>query len=156
MTATVTPTVIGALGTIPNRLLNKLENLEIWKVETMKETWVNLPNLVEGDPKAPFSIATTALCRGGRYSFLWIAPFTLDPYLKMLSVQQGGIKYRFLSLSYDTTRDWIPVSRAIGEHSIRPMARLDHQNYIITIISQNYEKIPGALRRLALSLSLKF
>ena len=30
--------------------------------------------IVEGDPKAPFSIATTPRCRGGRYSFPWIAP----------------------------------------------------------------------------------
>ena len=29
--------------------------------------------LVEGDPKAPFSIATTPGCREGRYSFPWIA-----------------------------------------------------------------------------------
>ena len=31
--------------------------------------------LVEGDPKASFSIATPRRCRGGRYSFPWIAPF---------------------------------------------------------------------------------
>ena len=30
--------------------------------------------LVEGDPKAPFSIATTPRCWGGRYSIPWIAP----------------------------------------------------------------------------------
>ena len=30
--------------------------------------------LVEGDPKAPFSIATTPRCRGGRYSISRIAP----------------------------------------------------------------------------------
>ena len=30
--------------------------------------------LVEGDPKAPFSIATTPKCRGGRYSNPMIAP----------------------------------------------------------------------------------
>ena len=30
--------------------------------------------IVEGDPKAPFSIATTPRCRGGRYSIPWIAP----------------------------------------------------------------------------------
>ena len=30
--------------------------------------------LVEGDPKAPFSIATTPRCRGGRYSIPRIAP----------------------------------------------------------------------------------
>ena len=36
-------------------------------------------------------------------------------YLIMLSVKQGGIKYYFLSLWYDSTWDWTPVSRAIGE-----------------------------------------
>ena len=29
--------------------------------------------VVEGDPKAPLSIATTLRCRGGRYFFPWIA-----------------------------------------------------------------------------------
>ena len=33
-----------------------------------------LATLVEGDPKVPFSIVTTPRCRGGRYSFPWIAP----------------------------------------------------------------------------------
>ena len=33
--------------------------------------------VVEGDPKAPFSIATTPRCMYGRYSFPWIA--TLYP-----------------------------------------------------------------------------
>ena len=35
---------------------------------------VKLATLVEGDQKAPFSIATTPRCRGRRYSFHWIAP----------------------------------------------------------------------------------
>ena len=35
----------------------------------------------------------------------------------MLSAKQGGIKYYFLSLWYDSTWDWTPVSRMIGEHS---------------------------------------
>ena len=35
----------------------------------------------------------------------------------MLSVKQGGIKYHFLSLWYDSTWDWTPVSQVIGEHS---------------------------------------
>ena len=30
--------------------------------------------IVEGDQKAPFSIATTLRCRGGCYSSPWIAP----------------------------------------------------------------------------------
>ena len=35
---------------------------------------VKLATIVEGDPNAPFSIATTPRCRGGRDSFPWIAP----------------------------------------------------------------------------------
>ena len=76
-----------------------------------------LATIVEGDPKAPFSIATTPRCRGGRYFFPGLLYFTLDLYLIMLSVKQGGIKYHFLSLWYDSTWDWTQVSRAIGEHS---------------------------------------
>ena len=30
--------------------------------------------IVEGDQKAPFSIATIPRCRGGHSSFPWIAP----------------------------------------------------------------------------------
>ena len=78
---------------------------------------VKLATIVEGNPKAPFSIATTPMCRGGRYSFPGLLYFTLDPYLIMLSAKQGGIKYHFLSLWYDSTWDWTQVSRAIGEHS---------------------------------------
>ena len=37
----------------------------------------------------------------------------------MLSIKQGGIKYHFLSLWYDSTWDWTLVSWAIGEHSHR-------------------------------------
>ena len=33
-----------------------------------------LATVVEGDPNAPFSIATTLRCRSGWYSFPWIAP----------------------------------------------------------------------------------
>ena len=35
---------------------------------------VKLATIVEGDPKAPFSIATTTWCRGRHYFILWIAP----------------------------------------------------------------------------------
>ena len=31
-------------------------------------------DVVEGNQKAPFSIAITQRCRGGRYFFPWIAP----------------------------------------------------------------------------------
>ena len=48
--------------------------------------------MVEGNQKAPFSIATTPKCRGGRYSFPWIAPLYTRTYLILLNVKQGGIK----------------------------------------------------------------
>ena len=35
---------------------------------------VKLATLIEGDLKAPFSVATTPRCRGGHYSIPWIAP----------------------------------------------------------------------------------
>ena len=43
--------------------------------------------VVDDDPKAPVSIATTMSCSGGRYSLPWIAPLTLDVNLIMLSVK---------------------------------------------------------------------
>ena len=80
---------------------------------------VKLATIVEGNPKAAFSIATAPRCRGGRYSFPGWLYFTLDPHLIMLSVKQGGIKYHFFRLWYDSTWDLTQVSRAIGEHSNR-------------------------------------
>ena len=73
-----------------------------------------LATIVEGNPKAPFSIAPTG---EGTTPFPGLLHFTLDPYLIILSVKQGGIKYHFLSLWYDSTWDWTQVSRAIGKHS---------------------------------------
>ena len=35
---------------------------------------VKLATIIEGNPKAPFLIATTPRGRRGRYSFSWIAP----------------------------------------------------------------------------------
>ena len=70
---------------------------------------VKLATVVAGDPKAPFSIATTP--------FPVKLHFTLDMYFIMLSVKWGCIKYHFLSLWYDSTWDWTPVSRPIDEHS---------------------------------------
>ena len=49
--------------------------------------------------------------------FPWLLHFTLDTYIILLSVKQGGIKYHFESLWYDATRDWTMVSQTIGENS---------------------------------------
>ena len=47
--------------------------------------------------------------------FPGLLQFTLDTDLIILSVKQGGIKYHFLSLWYDSTWDWTPVFRVISE-----------------------------------------
>ena len=53
-----------------------------------------LATIVEGDLKAPFSVATTSRCWEGRYSFPWIAP--LYPWsIPYNAVKQGSIKYHF-------------------------------------------------------------
>ena len=57
---------------------------------------IKLATFVEGNPKAPFSKATTPRCREGATAFHGLLYFTLDHYLIMLSVKQGGIKYYFL------------------------------------------------------------
>ena len=89
-------------------------------VSSMKLYKVKLVALVEGDPKDPFSIATTPRCRALLRSL--DCSTTLDPYLIMLSVKQGGIKYPFLSLWYDSTWDWTPVSWTLANPLlIRPI-----------------------------------
>ena len=40
--------------------------------------------------------------------------------IQMLIFKQGSIKYHFLTLWYDSTWDWTPVSRTIVEHSTVP------------------------------------
>ena len=68
---------------------------------------VKLATLVEDLPNAPFSLATTLRCREGLYSIPRIA--SLYPRSSPYSAKQGGIKYHFLSLWNDSTRDWTPV-----------------------------------------------
>ena len=51
--------------------------------------------LVKGDPKAPFSIATTPRWRESVTPFPGLLHFILDLYLIMLSVKQGHTKYHF-------------------------------------------------------------
>ena len=78
---------------------------------------VKSTTLVEGDPKVAFSIATPPRCRRERYSISRIAPLYLDPHLIVLSAEQDGLQYHFLSLCYDSTWDWTPDPRTIDEHS---------------------------------------
>ena len=52
----------------------QLQTVDPEALPLIQEVQVKLSTLVEGDQKAPFSIATTQRCRGGRHSFPWIAP----------------------------------------------------------------------------------
>ena len=53
---------------------NQINTDEMCHTKMNKQVKVKLATLVEGDPKAPFSSATTPRCRGERYSIPWIAP----------------------------------------------------------------------------------
>ena len=61
--------ILISLDLIANNSMNILCNNNRFKTTISK-----LATIVEGDQKAPFSIATTTMCRGGHYSFPWIAP----------------------------------------------------------------------------------
>ena len=76
-----------------------------------------MATVIEGDPKAPFSIATTPRYRRGNYSFPWIAPLYpwYIPYDAVLSKEVSSTI--LLRLWYDSTWDWTPVFLAIGKHS---------------------------------------
>ena len=76
--------------------------------------------LVEDEQKAPFSIVHWGVGEGAT-PFPGLLHFTLDPYLILLSVKQGDIKYHFKSLWYDATWDWTQVSRTIGKHSTQEL-----------------------------------
>ena len=71
---------------------------KIWEYKSKK-----LLTSDEGDPKALFSIATASRCRGWHHPLPGLFHFTLDVYLIMLTVKQGGIKYHFFRLWYDST-----------------------------------------------------
>ena len=67
---------------------------------------VKLSPLAEGDRKAPFSLATTPRCTGGRYSWPWIAPLypsSVPLWWWVLSKEASSTI--FLSLWYNSTID---------------------------------------------------
>ena len=81
--------------------------------------------------------------------------FTLDPYLIIMRVMQGGIEYHFLTLFFDSTRDWTPVSRTIVYYvcytnsaytlvflpkALFPTSFLKHQNNFNGSLKNNLKK----------------
>ena len=69
---------------------------------------VKLVTVVEGDPRAPFSIATTPRRRGVLTPFHGFLHFTFDTYLITLNVKQGSIKYH-LFFVFDIIQPWIKL-----------------------------------------------
>ena len=84
-------------------------------------------------------VAAVVVCFVFVTSFSGLLHFTLDPYLIMMRLKQGGIKYNFFSLWYDSTWYWTAVSRAIGKHSTMELNQyLEHllQKYAFIFLSQ--------------------
>ena len=75
---------------------------------------------VEGDPKAPFSIATTLRCRGGCYSISWITP--LYPW----SLHYNARRHRvpFFILWYDSTFVLLPSDVLLALLLVGNLSRL--------------------------------
>ena len=66
------------------------------KITDLFKSKVKLATMVKGDPKGSLFNSLLHQCVGeGATPFPGWFHFTLDPYLKMLSVKQGGIKYHF-------------------------------------------------------------
>ena len=97
--------------------------------------------VVKDESKASFAIATTPQCTGKHFSFLWIAPLTLDTYFIMLSIKQV-----FFSLWYDSTKDWTPVSRAMVEHFTNKTYIYTHTHTHTYIYIYIYYRQPNRLR----------
>ena len=53
--------------------------------------------VIEGNPKAAFSIATTPKSNGRCFFLLWIALLTLERFRLKVTLTQGSIKYYFKS-----------------------------------------------------------
>ena len=87
---------------------------------------VKLAIVFEGDSKSSFSLAT----RGGRY-FSWIA--SLYPWSVLYNAECLARRHQvpFLSLWFDSTWDWTPVSWTTGEHSTKEKYKTKNKEYII-------------------------
>ena len=82
--------------------------------------------IVEGHLKASFSIAITRRCRRDATPFPGLFHFTLDTYIILLSVKQGGIKYHFKVLGM--------TGPGIEPKSPGPLANTTHLAYIYIYI----------------------
>ena len=99
--------------------------LDQWAGTKRTQAWNIKLTVVESDPKALFSIATTLRCRGGCYSFPWIAP--LYPWYVPYNAECWCIQNLFKEYNV------FPLKNFISYQSIFP------HSYLILFIS-NYWK----------------
>ena len=59
----------------PHHQMQMLIHLSLSLSLSLSVSKIKLATVIEGDPKTPFSIATTSRCTGGHNSILWIAVF---------------------------------------------------------------------------------
>ena len=106
-----------------------------------------MATIVEGDPKAPFSIATTPKCKAGCYSFPWISllyPWSV-PWCWVLGKEASSIIFESLVWLDQEIETKSPGPLA-NTRTILPMSGkikiLEHIYALINIIF-SYKKIHG-------------
>ena len=105
-----------------SKLLNKINTLS--KNNRIILTWIPNHIGIHGNERLPFQKLLYQGVGEGATPSPGLLHFTLDLYLIMLSVKQGGIKYHFLSVWYDSTCDWTPVSGPlVNTWTIMPMGQ---------------------------------
>ena len=96
---------------------------------------VKLPTVVEGDQMAPFSIATTPRCRGGRYSFSLdcsTLPLMLTLYCWVLSKEVSSTIFKVFGVTRPGIEPRSPGSLA-NTLPTGPMSRLCNTNNMATV-----------------------
>ena len=103
--------------------------------------------VVEGNQKAPFSIATTPRCRGGRYSFPWIAPLYpwYAPYNAVCQARRYQVPSKSLTRPGITSTSPGPLVNTLPT---RPISRLLIQNWIVGSRTDYLQKMDMALNNL--------
>ena len=111
------------------------------------DRFLQIPTVVEGDQKAPFSTATTLRCKGERCSFPWIAPLYpwYIPYIPECYQVPffESLVWRVLGLNPGPG----PLANALPT---RPMCRLQIQ------FNQNFNRFVSKLWLAGVQYRLKF
>ena len=101
----------------------------------------HLATVVEGDPKALFTIATTLRCREGTTPFPGLLHFNIDSHLIVLSAKQGGIKYHFFE-----TLVWVDMGLNPGlPNHLRTLYILDLVGRVFANGPEDLGSIPGCV-----------